>query len=97
MRRNIIVVVVVLAIALGTLLLAGEIVKERNEAQAERYSYIGTVTAVVHGNSYDTVWLNSQPQSIRIWGGEVELAVGAEYEIVLDGAGNLVNAKILED
>lgn len=72
-----------------------ELYQEAEEAKQARYIYTGTVTAVVHGKNVDKVWLNSEPEVVKIVG-TVELVLGEKYEITIDGYSNLINARILE-
>ena len=65
------------------------------EASLERSTYTGTVTAILHGDDTDKVWLNSTPEVIGI-NGTIDLVIGEKYEITIDGLGNLINARILE-
>lgn len=96
--KRIIIVGIILAIAFG-FWFGITAVNEQKVVQQERYTYTGTVTAIVHGNSVDRidkVWLNSNPEVIEVRG-PIELVIGESYEITINGMHELINAKILDD
>ena len=95
MRTFFITVVIVLLVVFFTWLGVG-LYQEKERAGLERLTYTGRVTVIVQGNYVTEVWLNSQPEVIKIANKNknVQLAVGEVYEITLDGHGCLINAVI---
>lgn len=87
-------VVVVGAIALA-LWLGTSMAAEQATNAKKRFTYTGHVTAVQQGDSITTVYLNSDGQVVKVYGTPLTLQVGQEYEIILDGNGRLVNARII--
>lgn len=95
--KRLFIIIAILAIISFAIFLAHDTANEQARLRAVRYTYTGTVTAVAHGGYISQVWLNSQPTILKIRGGDVELAVGKTYEITIDGNGQLINAKIIEE
>ncbi len=76
--------------------MTAEMVNEQRINSEERITYTGRVTAVSHYDYGTTIWLNSNAKTIRISNKNVQLSVGKEYQITIDGNYNLINAIILE-
>ena len=93
MKKILVVVAVLIAITFFCWFVS-TILQHQEEASLERITYTGTVTAIVHGDYIDKVWFNSTPEVIKI-NGTIDLVIGEEYKITIDGLGNLINARIL--
>ena len=74
-----------------------ELIHDRDLGAQERILYTGRVTAIESGESVTLVWLNSNQQVVKVYGSPLQLLVGGEYQIVLDGNGKLINALILNE
>lgn len=95
MKRAFIAIVICIAV-ISLMVWLGVLFNSSQESyKAERFTYTGVVTAIVHGQSFDKVWLNSNPKVIEI-NGTIELATGKTYEITINGHGELINARILD-
>lgn len=69
---------------------------EEKERALERYTYIGKVTAVETSSDWSVVYLNSNSQVVKVKAAYLDLAVGEEYEVIIDGNYRLINARIIE-
>lgn len=97
MKGKIISVVIVLCFLGFVGWLSYDNIHQQDLRAEERVTYEGRVTAIEQKGANSSVYLNSNAQSITIYGGNVELAVGEYYHIILDGNGSLVNAIIIDD
>jgi uncharacterized protein YpmS len=97
--------IIVILIAIATILFFTFVIipsgikysDEGNARKAERNEYIGTVTAIKHQNNDITyIWLNSKPSKLLL-DGYVELAIGEEYKIIVNGNDILINAILIGD
>ncbi len=93
------IIVIVVIISFAGVLAWGFIDAEHQESirATERITYEGRVTAIQSTDGYTFVYLNSNAQYITVRSNNLELAVGKEYQIILDGNRNLVNAVILDE
>lgn len=96
-KHGIVVLVVVIAlVGLFTWAIATAEYSKNLRAR-ERYTYTGRVTAIEVGEVISEVYLNSNEEVLPIQSSGLQLAVGEEYEIVVDGNWKLINARIVED
>jgi len=63
----------------------------------ERHTYIGRVTAIEVRGTTSRVYLNSTGEILPIRSPNLQLAVGEEYEIIVDGNWRLINARIIQN
>ncbi len=92
---NTVYFIIVAIVIFGAIVMGVELAKDTKALSLERHIYEGCVTAIKENDNSTYVWLNSKPKKVYI-SGNVELQIGREYEITLDGNGSLINAKILD-
>ena len=96
-KSLLIVIFFIILIGCGMVWTGNDMENTRKERAETHSTYTGGVTAITHHENSTTVYLDSEPQQITIYGGNTELKVGEEYIITIDGNRCLVNAVIVEE